>query len=173
MKFLFVYTKHASKGSLFQNFWSKRTNNTEIPPRQLLIPSIHIPINWDRKFVDLNQRKLQKNDVDWADYIFVYADLDQSESTLSVIKQFRLKKKKVIGCGSYFKTHFEKLEDLEHIILKNPLDSFQSLVHDLENQQAQKIYETEKRQGIVNRGPYFSLNSLSNKFAGNIHLSYG
>ena len=173
MKFLFVYPRHLKENNSWEISFGKSIGDKEIPPLPLLIPSIHLPITWERRFIDLNNQRVKTKDLQWSDYVYVYADLSQDQSTQKLLRRLRSLDLKVIGCGAYFKIHPDEAKLLDHFIMNHSEDSFLQLIHDLENHTATQAYEAPAREKARSfQRTYYSLVSLSNKLAGNIHLSH-
>jgi hypothetical protein len=43
------------------------------PPLGILTVASLLPSNWNRRFLDLNVQKISKDDLAWADYVFISA----------------------------------------------------------------------------------------------------
>ena len=83
MNILIVHPEYENnKRKLFKSFSKK----PKFPPKELILISTLLPITWERKRVDLNYDKLRKQDIFWADYVFVSAGEKQQTSALATIK---------------------------------------------------------------------------------------
>ncbi|MBM4146140.1 MAG: B12-binding domain-containing radical SAM protein, partial [Nitrospira sp.] len=73
MKILLVYPEYPDTFWSFSyalKFVSKRAAN---PPLGLLTIAAMLPTEWEKKLVDMNVRRLEDNDLLWADYVFISA----------------------------------------------------------------------------------------------------
>jgi len=96
MNILLVYPeKENNTRSLLYNLGlNLRRKNTD--PLELVEISIELPIPWKRKLVDLNQKKLKKKDILWADLIIVKASENQIKSATDVATLCNSFQKKII-----------------------------------------------------------------------------
>ena len=81
MNILLVYPKFSEPFFSLSSVLKLVSRKPQLPPRELLLISVLLPITWERKQIDLNTEKLRKRDILWADYIFVSAKEEQSSST--------------------------------------------------------------------------------------------
>jgi len=65
-------------------FISKRASN---PPLGLLTVAALLPEGWEKRLVDMNVQSLTRQDIEWADYVFISAMVAQRDSMLSVVKR--------------------------------------------------------------------------------------
>lgn len=173
MNILIVYPK------FFRPFWSFANTSklvsekSTLPPKELLKISIHLPITWERKLIDLNNEKMKKADILWADYIFLSAKEEQYNSTLQTIEKCKILSKKIVACGSLFSEYYEEFEHLEHLVLDDTRTTLPQLINDLENEEPHKVYHSNPFFEIRKlTESYYSLTNISGSFSQNIQLSH-
>ncbi|GEM_PF-2755860 len=98
---LYPKTKNAQFNKLSNYFWRFRKNKNTLP-KELLEIAIELPITWNKKFVDLNRKKLGKKEILWSDYVIVKAGRNQSGSALHVLEKCKLYKKRVVVKGELY-----------------------------------------------------------------------
>lgn len=173
MNILIVYPKFP------ETFWSYINNlilvskKSILPPKDLIVVSILLPITWERRLIDLNTEKLKKSDIIWADYIFISAKEEQYSSTVKIIEKCNSFDKKIVATGSLFTEYFEEFEKVEHLALDDIRITLPLLIHDLENNKPKKVYHSNPFFEIRKvTESYYSLTSISESFSQNIQLSH-
>ena len=173
MNVLIVYPEFPKTFWSFTNtikLFSKQSTST---PKELLRISILLPITWKRKRIDLNNEKLKKSDILWADYIFISAKDEQIKSTFKSIERCKILGKKVVGTGPLFNDYFEEFEQVDNLILDDMRITLPLFINDVENGKTEKIYHSNPFFEIRNfTEPYYSLTSFSDSFPQNIQMSY-
>lgn len=96
MNILLVYPEkeNNTRSLLYKLGLNLRRKNAD--PLELVEISIELPITWERKLVDLNQKKLQKKDILWADLVIVKANENQMKSAIDVATLCNSFQKKII-----------------------------------------------------------------------------
>lgn len=101
--------------------------------------SIHLPITWDEKLIDLNVDKLSSKDIIWADHIIVCADKTQSTSTIELLHKCQSKQKKLILCGNAVDANDSAAAMIDHFVMNAA--GFEVFSNDLANNSLQKTYQ--------------------------------
>ena len=166
MKILLIYPGKENNSKGFEAFFQKHFNKPAEAPRELIEISIQLPITWERKLRDLNKEKLNTKELEWADYIIIKADLQQRNSTVSLIEKCKQAGKKIIAEGALFNSQPADFENVDHLILN--LATFDPFVRDIEDNTAQRIYNADFRKEKLRRTAY-SLLGFSGYFSRNIH----
>lgn len=173
MNVLIVYPKFRENFLSFKKALKLVSKKSAIPPKELLITSILLPITWDRKLVDMNSEKLKKRDILWADYIFISANEEQYNSTIKTIEKCNSLDRKIVASGSLFTEFFEEFENIEHLVLDDIRITLPLLIYDLENEKPVKVYHSNPFFEIRRfTESYYSLANFTTNFSQNIQLSY-
>ncbi|MCL5072500.1 MAG: B12-binding domain-containing radical SAM protein, partial [Actinobacteria bacterium] len=144
------------------------------PPLGLLTVAAMLPMEWEKKLIDLNCENLRDDHIKWADYVFISAIIGQKKSTRKIINIAHKLGKKVVVGGSLFANGFEEFPDAEVIVLGEAEDILPGLIDDLKNGALKKIYSSEKFPDIKKTPvPLWNLANLSNYNSICIQLSRG
>src|SRR5512133_2462584 len=90
------------------SFWSFRyalrfiSKKAAVPPLGLITVSAMLPKTWKKKLVDMNVSVLLKDDIIWADYVFISAMYIQKESVDKVIEECQKYETRIIAGGPLF-----------------------------------------------------------------------
>jgi hypothetical protein len=87
LKILLVYPRYPDTFWSFRHalkFVGKRASH---PPLGLLTVASLLPLEWEKKLVDMNADVLKDEDIAWADYVFVSAMDVQRQSAHDVVKR--------------------------------------------------------------------------------------
>ena len=85
MNILLVYPQYPDTFWSFKHalkFVSKKASH---PPLGLLTVAAMLPIEWEKKLVDMNVTTLKDKDIQWADYVFIGAMTVQRDSAKETI----------------------------------------------------------------------------------------
>ena len=115
------------------------------PPLGLLTVSALLPVNWERRLIDLNVETLKPSDIDWADMVFATAMLVQKESLKEVVKRCKAHGKRVVLGGPYVTTTIEDLPEADHIFKGEAETTLPQFIDDLNRGCAKRSYEASER----------------------------
>src|SRR2546427_12125611 len=101
------------------------------PPLGLLTVSALLPPSWERRLVDLNVRRLESSDIEWADMVMATAMLVQKDSLKQVVRRCKALGKRVVIGGPYVTTTIEGLPEADHIFLGEAETTLPQFVEDL------------------------------------------
>ena len=124
--------KHALK------FVSKKASN---PPLGLITVASILPLDWEKRLIDLNVQNLNNKDLEWADYVFISAMNIQSESVAEIIEWVNNKKPIVAG-GPLFTACYENYPQIDHFILNEGEITLPLFLSDVLNRTTKRIYST-------------------------------
>lgn len=145
--------KHALK------FISKKAAG---PPLGLLTIASMLPGAWERKLVDLNVRRLQDEEILWADYVFIGAMSVQSESASRVVEQCKKLRRKMVAGGPLFTADPNEWSHIDHLVLNEAEITLPMFLADLEKGRPRKIYQSEEFADIqFTLPPDYSLLNVS------------
>ena len=138
MNILLLYPeKENNKKSIF-NRLSSFLYQTEKENINLIEISIHLPLTWAEKLVDLNTDKLESEDIQWADYIIICAEQHQKVSTIEVIHRCKASNAHLVLCGKAIEASDEAYNLIDHFV-PGPED-FEVFSNDIANNTLQKVY---------------------------------
>jgi radical SAM superfamily enzyme YgiQ (UPF0313 family) len=174
MKALLVYPVFPDTYWSFRHALEFEGRRAAFPPLGLMTVSSMLPVDWERKLVDLNVEELSDADIEWADIVMVSAMIVQRESLEQVVARSRNLGKKVVVGGPYVSTSSERLPDADHIFVGEAETTLPEFLHDLELGVPQKIYKADERPSLLNTPvPDFGLVDMRKYSAMNIQYSRG
>ena len=80
MRVLLVYPVFPDTYWSFRHALKIEGKKAPFPPLCLLTVAGMLPSTWERKLVDMNVEELRREDIEWADIVFVSAMIVQKES---------------------------------------------------------------------------------------------
>jgi len=122
-------------------FINKKAN---LPPLGLLTVAAMLPEQWDMKLVDMNTKKLRRNDIKWADYVFISAMNIQKTSARRVIDKCKAYGVKTVAGGPLFTSEPENFDDVDHLLLHEGEICVPKFLDDLENGTPKHLYGWEE-----------------------------
>jgi radical SAM superfamily enzyme YgiQ (UPF0313 family) len=129
-------------------FWSYKhalkfiRKRAALPPLGLLTLGAMLPKGWSKRLVDVNVRKLKKEDLLWADYAFISGMNVQRDSARQIINRCKAAGIKTIAGGPLFTSEYEQFEDVDHFILNEAELTLPRFLSDIEQGCAQSVYKT-------------------------------
>jgi radical SAM superfamily enzyme YgiQ (UPF0313 family) len=112
------------------------------PPLGLLTVASLLPVEWEKKLVDLNLTSLSTVDLRWADYVFLGGMSVQSESARAVIAQCNEAGTKVVAGGPLFTARHEEFPGVDHFVLNEAELTLPPFLEDLRNGRPGHMYTT-------------------------------
>ena len=129
-------------------FWSFRhalkfiRKKAASPPLGLLTIASMLPAQWKKRLVDLNVRKLTREDLEWADCAMISAMTVQRDSAHKVIAQCKEAGLRIIAGGPLFTTEHEQFESVDHFVLNEAELTLPVFLEDLAQGAPKRIYRT-------------------------------
>jgi len=174
MKILLVYPDYEDTFWSFNRIIKILGKKAAYPPLGLLTIGAMLPVEWDRKLIDMNTEILKDEHIKWADYIFISAMIIQKDSSRRVIDKIKKFNKPVVVGGPLFTTGWEEFTDADHIFLGEAEETFPELVEDLKKGTPKKMYSNKEFPDIKNTiVPDWSLVSVKNYNSLCVQLSRG
>ncbi len=171
MNILLVYPPHP------ETFWSFKyalkfiRRKSAFPPLGLLTIAAMLPRPWKVKLVDMNVDKLQKKDLQWADYVFISAISIQRQSVLAVIEQCHKAGVKIVAGGPLFTSSHTEFTGVDHFILNEAEITLPQFLQDLEQGQAKPVYSSDQLADLsLTPAPRWDL--ISHKKYGAMSVQY-
>jgi len=119
------------------------------PPLGLATVAAMLPGEWNKRLIDLNVTQLHKNDMAWADYVFISAMIVQRASAQKIIAQAKQAGKKIVAGGPLFTAEYENFADVDYLVLNEAEITLPLFLADLEQGQPQHCYMTSEYPDIT------------------------
>ena len=174
MKILFIYPRYPDTFWSFRHALKFLSKKATFPPLGLLTVAAMLPIEWEKKVVDLNVDSLKDTEINWADFVFVSAMAVQQDSAKEVIARCNANNTKVVAGGPLFTTGHEEFEGVDHFVLGDAEVKLPQFLSDLERGCPQYIYSSDERPDIGTTPlPLWSLLNMENYSAMSLQYSRG
>ncbi|MCK4824087.1 B12-binding domain-containing radical SAM protein [bacterium] len=174
MNILFIYPKYPDTFWSFKyaiKFISKKAVH---PPLGLLTVAAMLPVNFNKKLVDMNVETLRDKDIKWADYVFLGAMEVQRKSAIELIKRCKDLGVKVVAGGPLFTSSYADFGDVDHFVLNEAEITLKPFLDDLGNGVAKRIYQTDEHPEITNTPvPLWELIKMKKYVSMNLQYSRG
>ncbi len=106
LKILLVYPEFPDTFWSFKHALKFIRKKAGAPPLGLLTVAAMLPVQWEKRLVDLNVTELTEADLKWADLVFLSAMIVQRESAKLVIKRCKEAGATVVAGGPLFTMEF-------------------------------------------------------------------
>ncbi len=157
--------KHALK------FVSKKAS---FPPLGLLTVASMLPVDWNKKLIDLNATRLEDDDILWADYVFISAMSIQSDSVDEIIQRCKKLNTKIVAGGPLFTSSSEYYDNVDHLILNEAEITLPQFLMDLEEGKQKQKYTSENWADIETTPlPLWGILTMNNYTSMNLQYSRG
>ena len=127
-------------------FISKRSS--EIPLGLITVAAL-LPENWNLKLVDTNVTKLTDKHLDWADIVFLSGMNIHKQSLQQIVNRCNKKELTVVAGGPMVTIDPSDLNNVDHYVLNEAELTLPGFIKDFGNNEAQKIYRSEKYPDIA------------------------
>lgn len=114
------------------------------PPLGLLTVASLLPVEWEKKLVDLNLSPLSDKDLRWADYVFLGGMSVQAESARAVIARCNEVRTKVVAGGPLFTARHEEFQGVDHFVLNEAEITLPLFLEDLRSGREKHLYSTRE-----------------------------
>ena len=149
MKVLLVYPEFPDTYWSFRHALTFEGKRSAFPPLGLLTVSAMLPETWERRLVDMNVRRLEDSDIEWADIVFASAMIVQKESLESVVERCKARGKRVVVGGPYVSTSAEHLPDGRPHLRRRGRGDAPRVPRDLERGEPKRIYQAAERPALT------------------------
>lgn len=174
MNILLVYPEFPDTYWSFRHALSFENKKSAFPPLGLLTISAMLPRAWERRLVDMNVQTLLKNDIEWADMVFISAMIVQKESLSKVVAMSKGLGKRVVIGGPYISTSSTSMPDADHIFVGEAETTLPEFVRDLQRGLPKRIYQATERPALsITPMPDFHLADLKSYWAMSLQYSRG
>jgi radical SAM superfamily enzyme YgiQ (UPF0313 family) len=174
MKILLVYPHYPD------TFWSFRyalkfiDRKASFPPLGLLTVAAMLPVEWEKRLVDMNVHSLSDEELVWADYVFISAMTIQRKSTQEVIARCKQMGVKTVAGGPLFTACHDDFPDVDHLVLGEAELTLPPFLADLCKGEARHLYVDQRWADLTNTPiPLWELIDVRNYAAMNIQYCRG
>jgi radical SAM superfamily enzyme YgiQ (UPF0313 family) len=144
------------------------------PPLGLITVASLLPDEWSKKVLDLNLAPLNKEDLKWADFVFLSAMNVQGESVNQIVKQCKQAGVKVVAGGPLFTHEYARFPDIDYFVLNEAEITLPLFLEDLKKGEPKAIYETKDFADITKSPlPDFGLVNMDEYSAAIVQYSRG
>ena len=149
MKILMVYPQFPDTFWSFHNAVRVSSKKAVFPPLGLLTVAAMLPLEWEKRVVDMNTRGLKESDILWADYVFVSAMVIQRESAKEVIRKCARLGVKTVAGGPLFSSEPEEFAEVDYLVLDEGEITIPLFLSDLRNGTPKHLYASQERPDIT------------------------
>jgi len=144
MNILLVYPKFPDTFWSFKHALEFVHKRAALPPLGLLTIAAMLPQEWGKRLVDTNTRDLTKNDLDWADCVFISAMVVQRESARRIITRCHEAGKRIVAGGPLFQIEHEQFNEVDHFVLNEAELTLAPFLQDLARGCAKRLYSSDQ-----------------------------
>lgn len=174
MKILMVYPECPDSFWSYKHIIKLFGKKANIPPLGLMTVSSILPLEFEKKLVDMNIAELTDEDILWADFVFISGMIVQKESSLSVIKRCKGLGAKTVAGGPLFTSLQGQFEDVDHFILNEGEITIPMFLEDLKKGELKRIYTSDVKPDLANTPiPDYSLINIADYFVMPVQTSRG
>ena len=174
MKILLVYPEYPDTFWSFRHAVRVSSKKAVFPPVGLLTVGSMLPLEWDKKLIDMNVSNLTDSDILWADYVFISAMVVQRESVKDIIQKCKRLGTKMVAGGPLFTSEPEEFEAIDHLVLDEAESTLPLFLEDLNKGSTKHIYTCQERPDIKKTSlPMWPLIDMKKYTAMSIQYSRG
>ncbi len=174
MKILLVYPQYPATFWSFSHALKFVSKKAAFPPLGLLTVASMLPLEWEKKLVDMNVTALSDEDIKWADYVFISAMVVQRNSVKEVIARCRKLGTRTVAGGPLFTTGYDEFEGVDHFVLGEAEVTLPLFLADLAKGLPKPIYTCHEQPDIDKTPvPLWSLINMKNYSSMSIQYSRG
>jgi Fe-S oxidoreductase len=151
LKILLVYPRYPDTFWSFKHALKFVSKKATFAPLGLITVAAMLPVEWEKKFVDMNTTSLTDRDIKQADYVFISAMAVQQNSAREVINRCKRLGTRIVAGGPLFTTGFEEFgfDDIDHLVLAEAENILPLFLEDLRKGCAKHTYVAEERPDIT------------------------
>lgn len=175
MRILMVYPEFPDTFWSFKHalkFINRKINN---PPLGLMTISSLLPVNWEKRLVDMNINPLTDRDIDWCDMVFISAMDVQRRSVHQVVTKVKERGKPIVAGGPMFSGPIDDFPQIDTFIQNEGEITLPLFLADLESGvKVKKIYSSNDFPDLRNSPlPDLSIINLDDYDTMSVQLSRG
>jgi radical SAM superfamily enzyme YgiQ (UPF0313 family) len=140
MKILLVFPEIPMTFWSFQNALKFISKKSSEPPLGLLTIGAMLPVEWEKKLIDMNVTSLKDEHIQWADYVFLSGMNVQRQSFKEVIKKCNENHTPVVAGGPMVTTDGMVFEGVDHYILNEAELTLPQFISDIKFGSPKPVY---------------------------------
>lgn len=149
MKILLIYPETPSTFWSFKDALKFVSKKSAEPPLGLITVAALLPIEWEKKLIDMNVTDLKEKDLIWADYIFLSGMNVHISSVKEIVRRCNKLNKEIIAGGPLFTTQHQDFLGIDHFVLNEAEITLPKFLNDLANGKPEFVYSTEEFPDIA------------------------
>ena len=174
MNILMVYPTYPDTFWSFKHALKFVSKKASFPPLGLLTVASMLPVEWNKKLIDMNAENLSDKDILWADYVFISAMSVQSKSADDVIDRCKKLNAKIVAGGPLFTSGPENYRHIDHLVLNEAEITLPQFLSDLNEGNPASMYTSEGWADITSTPlPLWELISKKHYTSMNLQYSRG
>jgi radical SAM superfamily enzyme YgiQ (UPF0313 family) len=119
-----------------------------LPPLGLLTVAGMLPEDYELRLIDMNVEALRREDIEWADMVFLSAMIVQQKSFEQVVALCRECATPVVAGGPYPTSSFQTIEGVDHFVLDEAECTLPEFLKDCERGEARHVYRAEGKPDL-------------------------
>jgi radical SAM superfamily enzyme YgiQ (UPF0313 family) len=119
-----------------------------LPPLGLLTVGGMLPEDYELRLIDMNVETLRREDIEWADMVFLSAMIVQQKSFEQVVALCRECATPVVAGGPYPTSSFQTIEGVDHFVLDEAECTLPEFLQDCERGEARHVYRAEGKPDL-------------------------
>jgi radical SAM superfamily enzyme YgiQ (UPF0313 family) len=174
MKVLLLYPEFPDTFWSFKHALKFIHKKASLPPLGLLTVAAMLPPEWTKRLVDVNVRKLQEQDLAWADVVFISGMIAQRDSAHELIARCRAAGKTIVAGGPLFTIEHEQFPAVDHFVLNEAEGTLPEFLRDFERGSAKRVYTSSEFPDICQTpAPLWELADLRRYASMSVQFSRG
>ncbi len=142
MNILLVYPKMVDTLNSMQHMLRMSGKKAVFPPLGLMTVASLLPVDWQRKLVDVNVSPITENDLEWADFVFLSAMNVQENSVREIIELCNKSGARIVAGGTLFTHEHERFPGIEIFVLNEAEITLPLFLEDLAKGELKPIYRS-------------------------------
>lgn len=143
MKILLVYPRMPDTFYAMKHLMRMTGKKAVYPPLGLLTVASLLPADWMKRLADLNATSLKREDLVWADFVFISAMNVQEESVREIIELCRVAGARIVAGGPLFTHEHERFPGVDHFVLNEAEITLPLFLEDLRRGELKPVYRTD------------------------------
>ncbi|MFH1194802.1 MAG: DUF4070 domain-containing protein [bacterium] len=144
MNILLIYPETPATFWSFKDALKFVSKKAAEPPLGLITVAGMLPVEWNKKLIDLNVSKLTDKDIQWADYVFISAMNVHVYSIKEIVRRCNKLGTKIVAGGPLFTTQYRDFLGIDHFVLNEAEITLPLFLRDLKKGEAKQVYETDE-----------------------------